>query len=116
MIHKALKLTRQFYRMKQSELAKKLDISPSYLSEIEKGKKTISVDLLNQYAQIFEIPVETFLRFQQINTPNDPYRAERGKRVIKFFEWVAQEEDDGEQIESEGPSEIGNAKEAIRSA
>lgn len=116
MVYKALKLTRQFYRMKQVELAKKLKISPSYLSEIEKGKKTISVDLLNQYAEIFEVPVDTFLRFQQVNTPSDPNRVARGNRVLKFFEWVAQEQGDDESFEANIPSKAGNAKETIRAA
>ena len=114
MVHKALKLTRQFYRMKQVDLANKLAISPSYLSEIETGKKTISVDLLKQYAQIFDVPVETFLRFEPIATPNDPNRIARGNRVLKFFEWVAQEDDDDLQFEEQGKPKAGNAEKTVR--
>jgi transcriptional regulator with XRE-family HTH domain len=100
--------------MKQVDLARKLDISPSYLSEIEKGKKTISVDLLKQYAQIFDVPIETFLRFELDAIPNDPARVARGNRVLKFFEWVAQEDDDDEPFEEKSASKTGNAEKTVR--
>ncbi len=114
MVHKALKLTRQFYRMKQVDLASKLEISPSYLSEIEKGKKTISVDLLKQYAHVFDVPVETFLRFEPVAVPNDPNRIARGNRVLKFFEWVAQDDDDDDPLDEHGTSKAGDTKKTVR--
>lgn len=39
MINRALKTIRLFHNIKQSELADKLCISKSYLSELESGKK-----------------------------------------------------------------------------
>lgn len=113
MVHNALKLTRQFHRMKQAELAKKLDISPSYLSEIERGGKTISVDLLFKYAAVFDVPVDTFLRFAEPSTNRDPQRKERGQRLLTFLQWVASDEDRvdiGEEQEKAAPRE---PKEAI---
>ncbi|QQO09582.1 helix-turn-helix domain-containing protein [Breznakiella homolactica] len=49
----ALRLLRVFNDMKSYELAEKLEISTSYLSEIEKGKKKISIELLDKYASVF---------------------------------------------------------------
>lgn len=95
MIHTALRLTRQFYRMKQVDLANKLKVSRSYLSEIESGSKTISVALLDKYSQVFNVPASTFLLFKDtVVEPMDKGQAVRAERLLKFFEWVAHEDDD----------------------
>jgi len=93
MIEKALKLTREFHRMKQNELAEQLDISNSYLSEIESGKKPITVDLLEKYSKIFKVPMSTFLLFKdQIASPTSEATKKRAERLLTFFEWVVKEE------------------------
>ena len=55
MIHKALRMAREFHHMKQNDLAKQLRISTSYLSEIETGKKPPSIELLEAYGRVFNI-------------------------------------------------------------
>lgn len=95
MIHTALRLTREFHRMKQVDLANKLQVSRSYLSEIESGSKTISVALLDKYSQVFNVPASTFLLFKDtVVEPMDKGQAVRAERLLKFFEWVAHEDDD----------------------
>ncbi len=94
MINRALRLTREFHRMKQGELAVKLSISSSYLSEIENGKKPASLELLDAYSRVFEVPVSTFMLFRdQVVTPVDARRKQRADRLLKFFEWVVSEDD-----------------------
>ena len=61
MVHRALKLLRTSYDFKQKELAKKLGISASHLSEIESGQKTPSLVLLERYGEVFEVPVSSIL-------------------------------------------------------
>ena len=61
MLHKALKLLRTSHDFKQKELAKKLGISASHLSEIESGQKTQSLVLLERYGEVFEVPVSSIL-------------------------------------------------------
>lgn len=95
MIHRALKLTREFHRMKQVDLAEKLLISKSYLSEIESGGKNISVALLEKYSEIFNIPISTFFLFEEnIVTPTNKVQSTSAKRLLEFFEWVAHKDDD----------------------
>ncbi len=92
MIERALRLTREFHRMKQNELAEKLKISNSYLSEIESGKKSITVDLLEAYSKIFRVPVSTFFLFEdQIASPVNDARRKKADRLLGFFEWVVKE-------------------------
>ena len=61
MLDKALKLLRTSHNFNQKELAQKLEISSSYLSEIESGQKPPSLALLYRYGQVFEVPVSSIL-------------------------------------------------------
>ena len=57
MINRALNTIRVFHEINQKELAEKLKISRSYISEIESGKKKPSLDLIQQYSKVFDVPV-----------------------------------------------------------
>jgi len=114
MIHKALRLTREFHRMKQVELAKKLSISTSYLSEIESGKKPASVETIGNYARVFGVPASTFFLFEeQVLPPLDERRKARASKLLQFFAWVVEEEADDDAGETEEVAEAGTAKKAI---
>ena len=114
MIHKALRLAREFHRMKQVELAKRLNISTSYLSEIEAGKKPPSIELLDGYAEIFGVPASTFLMFQeQMHGKEDPKRQEKAKKLLQFFEWVTREEDENGEAEPEKAPAARSSQKAI---
>ena len=65
MLHEALRLIRVFHDMKSGELAKELNISASYLSEIERGKKQPSVELIHKYSNIFHIKPSAILFFSE---------------------------------------------------
>lgn len=56
-----LKLLRIFYGYKSVEMAKMLNISQSFLSEIENGKKNPTLELLNKYSEVFKIKVSTIV-------------------------------------------------------
>ncbi len=51
-----IKLLRTAMGVQQDELANKLGISRSYLSQIEKGKKEPSLKILKRIAEYFEMP------------------------------------------------------------
>ena len=65
MIHEALRLLRIFNDIKSKEMAKQLEISPSYLSEIENGKKEPSLVLIKKYAVIFNTNTSSILFFSE---------------------------------------------------
>lgn len=92
MIHQALKNIRQFHNIKQSELSVKLGISNSYLSEIESGKKSPSLELLSKYSEIFDIPVSSLLFFSESLESNDKklssrFQKKSSKLIIRLLEW-----------------------------
>ena len=65
MLAEALRLMRVFHDMKQNELATRLGISKSHLSEIESGKKQPTLQLVERYSSEFEIPVSSILFFSE---------------------------------------------------
>lgn len=94
MINKALKVIRQYHKFKQVELSEELGISKSYLSEIESGKKPVSLDILQKYSVIFDIPVSSLLFFSE-NIDNDKgipekFRAVFANKIVQIMEWVVE--------------------------
>ena len=47
--------------LQQSEVARRLQISPAYLSLIEKGKRVLQLPLLFQALELYGVPVEDFM-------------------------------------------------------
>lgn len=65
MIHEVLRLLRIFNDLKATELAKDLELSPSYISELESGKKQPSIDIIQKYAKRFNTSPSTILRMAE---------------------------------------------------
>ena len=80
MLHLALKLLRTSHDFKQKELAKKLEISASHLSEIESGQKTPSLVLLERYGEVFEVPVSSILFLAE----NIERQSQNKKALVSF--------------------------------
>ncbi|MGV0983541.1 MAG: helix-turn-helix domain-containing protein [Limnohabitans sp.] len=92
MQHDALRLVRVFHDMSQTELAGRLGISKSYLSELERGeKKKITLDLLERYAQIFNIPASSLVFFaEQVDEGKTEHvRTAIAGKVVKMLEWMS---------------------------
>ncbi len=96
MIHEALRLIRVFHDLKQVELAKKLGVSKSHISEIEKGNKSPSLDLIQRYATEFKIPVSSIMFFAE-ELPNaksgDKIRSKIAGKVIDILRFVERKAD-----------------------
>jgi transcriptional regulator with XRE-family HTH domain len=90
MINEALKLVRVYHNLNQKKLADALDLSPSYLNEIESGKKQVTMDVLEKYSKFFKIPTSSLLYFAE-------RKGRHGKKgvvnpiaakAIKMLDWV----------------------------
>lgn len=100
MISKALKLIRQYHRLSQTELSVKLSISTSYLSELESGKKEPSLDVLQKYADFFNVPLSSLLVFSETLEGAHSISKARSfisKKMLKILEWIADAEDPNEK-------------------
>jgi len=65
MLGEALRLIRVYHDLKQKQVAELLDVSTSYLSEIEKGRKTPTLDIVQRYSDKFGIPVSSIMFFAE---------------------------------------------------
>lgn len=97
MLHRALKLIRTYHQFTQTDLAKKLDISNSYLSEIESGLKPPSIELLEKYSVIFSMPTSTILLFSE-NLDSElkassKLRVVAADKILRLLEWIAEREE-----------------------
>jgi transcriptional regulator with XRE-family HTH domain len=98
MLNRALKLLRLFHEMDQHELAPKLKISRSYLSELESGKKQPTLELLDRYATVFHVPTPTLLLFSEALEAqrfSERLRIKGADKVLRILEWLAARETDG---------------------
>lgn len=60
-IKNALKICRTARGYSQKELAERAEMSPSYVSRIEKGQRDISIATLEKLAEALEVPLEIIL-------------------------------------------------------
>lgn len=88
MLHRALRTIREVHRLQQAEMAERLGVSRSHLSEIESGKKTVSIELLSRYADVFDVPASTFLSFSEALEGSSPDRQINAKKLLSVLEWV----------------------------
>ncbi|HDR8961602.1 helix-turn-helix domain-containing protein [Burkholderia vietnamiensis] len=97
MLHKALRHLRRYHQMTQEQLAKRLEISNNYLSEIESGKKAhaLTIDLLQRYAEVFDVPVSSLLLFSEqldSNRRSEKIRVAIAAKVLKVMDWIDADE------------------------
>lgn len=98
MLHEALRLLRRYHGMTQKELATRLGISNSYLSEIETGskKESFTVDLLNKYSEVFKLPVSSLLLFSEHLDParrGERLRVQAASKVLKVLSWIDEQDE-----------------------
>lgn len=106
----ALRSLRVFHDLSQTDAATKLEISKSFLSELEAGKKDPTLPLLSRYAQIFAVPLSSLLFFaEQIGTDSSK-AAGIAPKVIRLLDWIAEVKPQIETTQRKPPQ-----KEAVRS-
>ena len=90
MLGEALRLIRIFHDCKTANLAKALDISPSYISEIENDKKTPSMEILKKYASYFNTTISAIMFFAEDieKDKKKPVRAAVRSKLIKFLKFI----------------------------
>ena len=91
MLGEALRLIRVYHDLKQNQAAERLGVSTSYISEIEKGTKTPTLDTIERYARVFEIPVSSIMFFSetlQSVGPLDKARTFVAGKVLALMEFL----------------------------
>ena len=61
----AIKLVRTANGLRQKEIARKLGVTPNYVSLIESGNRGPSISFLNRLADVLGVPVGVFFLWQE---------------------------------------------------
>ncbi|HEY1631776.1 MAG TPA: helix-turn-helix transcriptional regulator [Rhizomicrobium sp.] len=92
MLSEALRLIRVFHDVKQNDLADRFGISKSYLSEIENGKKSPSIEIIEKYSSEFQIPASSILFFSENlsgkSKAADKARGAIAKKILNFLKII----------------------------
>nr|WP_083916264.1 helix-turn-helix transcriptional regulator [Methylobacterium sp. B34] len=91
MLNEALRLIRVYHDLRQVDVAEQLGISKSYLSEIEKGSKKPTLDLMEKYSKNFQIPVSSIMFFSENIDNTKAYEKARGAvaaKIIKLMQFL----------------------------
>lgn len=92
MLNRALRLLRTYHQLTQVELAKRLGISNSYLSELESGDKSPGLELLDKYSEFFKMPVSSILLFSEsmseTRKPGAKLRVAAADKILRLLEWL----------------------------
>ena len=94
--------------MKQKELADALGISPSHLNEIEAGKKQVTMEVLQKYADFFRIPPSSLLYFAERKGKPGPKSnsskahpiAAKALKMLDWIETITREDENEEKVSS----------------
>jgi transcriptional regulator with XRE-family HTH domain len=95
MVNESLKLIRLYWGKTQQEMAAELGVSQSYISEVEKSKRDVTLGLLEKYSNILHVPMSQLLLFAE-NVEGAPPMG-RGKvfvagRVLDFLKVLVPDE------------------------
>jgi len=91
-LNEALRLLRVYHDLSQTELAQKLGVSKSWISEIENGLKSPTLSLLESYAEVFEMPLSSIMFCsEQIEDGKfeDRVRVGVAKKVVALLSFIA---------------------------
>lgn len=92
-LSKILKHTRTFNKLTQLELSEKLNISRSYISQIEKGIKNPTNETLQKYSEAFGIPLSVIYLFAENFDNKEDLKSKAKKLLTKsslsLLDWIS---------------------------
>ena len=91
MLNNSLVCIRTFHNKSQTELANAMSVSKSYISEIESGKKKVTMNIVEKYSNYFDIPASSILELYEI-MDNKKKTSKHVKLITNLIKWVGQDE------------------------
>ncbi len=91
MLNEALRLIRVFHDLSKSEVAARVGLSKSYVTELEGGNKKVTLEVLQKYADAFGIPISSLMLFAERaeGRASEGARIAIGSKVLKMLDWIA---------------------------
>lgn len=92
MLNKALKGIRQYHRLNQTELAKKLNVTRATISDIEseKVRRPISYKVLEKYSKAFDVSICEILFLEEMMKRGEA-KIEIPIVIAQIYEWTTGE-------------------------
>ncbi|WP_439469847.1 helix-turn-helix domain-containing protein [Blastomonas fulva] len=92
MLNEALRLVRVFHDLNKTQTADRVGLSKSYITELERGDKKVTMEVLEKYAGGFSIPLSSLMFFaeQAANpSPTEKTRSFVAGKALKMLDWIA---------------------------
>ena len=105
MLNEALRLVRVFHDLNKTQTAERVGLSKSYITELERGDKKVTIEVLQKYADAFNMPLSSLMFFAEQSADGsaaDKVRTVVAGKVVKMLDWIAtvtadQSDDGGER-------------------
>ncbi len=92
MLNEALRLVRVFHDLNKTQVAERVGLSKSYITELESGDKKVTLDVLQKYSAGFNIPVSSLMFFAEQaadGSSTDSFRHAVAGKAIQMLDWIA---------------------------
>jgi transcriptional regulator with XRE-family HTH domain len=92
MLNEALRLMRVFHDLNKTQTADRVGLSKSYITELERGDKKVTLEVLQKYADAFNVPLSSLMFFaeQAADGPaSEKVRTAVAGKVVKMLDWIA---------------------------
>ena len=92
MLNEALRLVRVFHDLNKTQTADRVGLSKSYITELERGDKKVTMEVLEKYADAFSMPLSSLMFFaeQAGNTsPAEKTRTFVAGKALKMLDWIS---------------------------
>lgn len=100
MLKEALRLIRVYHDLNQADAAARVGLSKSYVSEIETGKKKVTLEVLERYSNAFNIPLSSLMLFAEVveqRGGSERARVKIAEKAIRMLDWIAEISSDSEE-------------------
>ena len=91
LLGRALKMIRTFHDLSQGELAERVGVSKSYVSELENENRTPSLEVIESYSKAFDIPVSSIMLFSEELCSPSKERSMKSlisRKILKMLEFI----------------------------
>lgn len=92
MLNEALRLVRVFHDLNKTQTADRVGLSKSYITELERGDKKVTMEVMEKYADGFSIPLSSLMFFaEQAANPStvEKTRTFVAGKTLKMLDWIA---------------------------
>lgn len=107
MMNEALRLVRVFHDLNKTQAAERVGLSKSYVTELERGDKKVTLEVLQKYAVAFNVPLSSLMFFAEQASENgasEKVRTAVAGKVVKMLDWIAtvtaEQPDEGDHDDS----------------